>query len=239
MKVAICGGGTGYSRAPVRAVGTDLVDGWECWGQNLHHQTYPFQEYAWDRWFELHPIAWQEERHPRHMHELRRVREGECAIYMQEKLDSYPAAVRYPREKVEALTPHGHYHQGTFDFMVALAILEGAGAIALHGVTLVSGEPLAAKACLEYWLGIAEGRGIEVTTEPWSDVFKGLALHSHDRQYGYDWNYRTHHWVPATSSFPELADLFGLELDEDEARAVEGGTGEALKAQGYRPGDYE
>jgi hypothetical protein len=232
MRVAIIGSGTGHSQAPLNRRGNQFKYGWECWGCNLYHYQRPFADYEWDGWFELHPIEWQEGNHPEHMRVLRGLRDGEVDLYMQERHPDYPASIRFPREEIGELTPHGHYHCSTLDWMVSLAILEGADEIALHGVTMQSGEPESSKACLEYWLGIAEGTGIKVTTESWSDIFHGVAVHATNRQYGYDWQYRNQAWVPALDSFPDLAEMWGYTLPDELEEIDQGATATIQKRYG-------
>jgi len=73
---------------------------------------------------------------------------------------------------------------------VAHAILEGATEIALHGIGLAldspRAEPISARACLEYWCGVAEGRGIKVTTAEDCDIFLQYHLLKSSTVYGYD-----------------------------------------------------
>jgi len=86
-----------------------------------------------------------------------------------------PASVAYPIHDVMALTRHGFYLAGTFAYMTALAILQGYQTIGLWGINDMrsyhdpgtgerqgTSEPREADRNLEYWLGVAEGRGIEV-----------------------------------------------------------------------------
>lgn len=69
--------------------------------------------------------------------------------------------------------PRGRYHCGSFDWLIAFAIRMGAERIDLHGIGMVlePGEPISARACLEYWCGLAEGRGITVTAAEDCDLF--------------------------------------------------------------------
>lgn len=46
------------------------------------------------------------------------------------------------------------------------------------------GEPIGARACLEYWLGVAEAKGIAVEVFGRGDVFKTYQLLRSDKQYG-------------------------------------------------------
>ncbi len=56
------------------------------------------------------------------------------------------------------------YFSNTIAFMIAFALLEGAKDIEIFGVNQASGgEYFYEKAGVEYWLGIANGRGVKVT----------------------------------------------------------------------------
>ncbi len=97
----------------------------------------------------------------------------------------------FPRLNLSALTPRGgSYHAGSFDMLVAFALTLGAVEINLHGIGLAMdsarSEPISARACLEYWCGVAEGRGARVTAMPDCDIFRQYHLVVSDTTYGYD-----------------------------------------------------
>ena len=119
-----------------------------------------------DRWYELHEPDLTAELHPKHVRWL-----GDKAIPVYVQDDHAPEWVgvlrhTYPIDEVQALTPHGNYLAGTFSYMVAHAILEGVDKISFHwmskAVVRSPKEPRDAQPNLEYWLGVAEGRGIEI-----------------------------------------------------------------------------
>lgn len=98
----------------------------------------------------------------------------------------------FPREQIALqLGPRGgKYHAGSFDMLVAYAISLGASEIALHGIGLAldsaRGEAISARACLEYWIGVAEGRGVRVVVHPDCDILRQYHLVVSDTTYGYD-----------------------------------------------------
>lgn len=98
-----------------------------------------------------------------------------------------PKQVIYPRAAL-AKQPQGAYHAGSFDMLVALAVHLGAREIALYGIALnmESGEPISARACLEYWCGYAAGRGVKVTVDGGSDLFRQFHLVKSRTYYGFD-----------------------------------------------------
>ena len=98
-----------------------------------------------------------------------------------------PTATRYPRETVEALTARGRYHQSSFDYMLCLAIVEDYEHVHLAGVDFGpwdGSEPQAGRACLEYWIAVAEGRSIKVTVAEPTTLFKTINYVRHTTPYG-------------------------------------------------------
>jgi len=184
-KVAIVGFGKGFKtwREARRA-------GYEIWGINDPLST--FGPWDADRWYQLHSAEYLEEHWPywdavskdtwlNHWKY-----DGSTPLYMQRHYPEFPGSVEFPKKRIEEELPNGRYHCGTFDWLVAHAILEGVTHIRLCGVTLHPvGEPLSARACLEFWLGMAMGRGIEVEVES-EDLFYTFNLVRTRWQYGFD-----------------------------------------------------
>lgn len=161
--------------------------GTEVWSLNSAHEVLPGVHFH--RYFELHRRAYLQryemgnwEARLKWMRDLKR---KDCPVYVWEVWPECKTARLYPKADVEQLTPHGRYHLGSFDWMVALAILEGFETIKLFAVDFSrGGEPIGARACLEYWLGFAEGRGIGVEVFGRGDLFKTYQLLRSDKQYG-------------------------------------------------------
>lgn len=190
--VAIVGKGFDHSIVPW---GTE---GYEFWGLNDQPGNRP--EYApiecYTRWFQLHPPHYLEVHYPRGIKDLKRwwgTPRG-VKLYMDRHYDWLPDSVPYPKAEVEALCSYGHYHCSSFDWMVALAILEGWSRIEMYGVdfftfpSILNGEPISARACLEFWLGVAAGRGIDVAVSQRGDLFTNIhvAIYRSDLQYGFE-----------------------------------------------------
>ena len=190
-KVAIVGAGPGRNRAPF---GDDT---WCVWGINEIYQP------RLDRHFELHPMSVQSiqdfdgiascpvpqyvldlpDAQHEHIRTLPNVLTSEGLVPAGVSVfTGAPRAVRFPLDRITALG-YGDYFTCTFAYQLALAILEGFEEIALYGITLYHGtarERLLEAPCVEYWLGVAQGRGILVRET------SGLA--SHPRRYGYDYH---------------------------------------------------
>lgn len=80
---------------------------------------------------------------------------------------------QFPYLSLTKMFARGAYHCGSFDWMIAFAISLGVERIDLHGIGMVlePGEPISGRACLEYWCGIAEGRGIQILAARDCDLF--------------------------------------------------------------------
>lgn len=143
--------------------------GWEFWGLN-HANPYPGAPIeAHTRWFQLHSPRYLGRHHPPGLWDLgdHWTWERGVRLYMDRHYKKYPDSEPYPKAEVEGLVPHGEYHASSLDWMVGLAVLEGFSRIALYGIDVragpvLNGEPISARPCLEYWAGVAEGRGATV-----------------------------------------------------------------------------
>lgn len=102
----------------------------------------------------------------------------------------------FPAKAMSRVMPRGHYHCGSADWLVAFAIWISLNKnipyrftqIDLHGWNLIieAGEPISARACLEYWCGYAEASGIKVNIAPDCNIFHYYHLVKSKRTYGYD-----------------------------------------------------
>jgi len=158
---------------------------WEFWGLNEIPQDRA------DRWFELHPIEVQR------YQEMEFLKKCKKPVYLLDLNGAIPKGVRYPIEKVLSVEGARDYFTCTFAYQVALAIYEGFEEIGLWGVPLFKGSPREQtfeRMCLEWWLGLAIGKGIKVTTHPEDK----LMYHPH--RYGYNY-YEEKRYVEGTMSY--------------------------------------
>lgn len=171
-------------------------EGYELWGLNDPHDAPGFPaRHAFTRWFQLHPPHYLRKHYPAGIKDLAR-NWGEpkgIRLYMDRHYDEYPDSVPYPKAEVEALTRHGFFHASSFDWMLALGILDGFEEIELYGCQfyafpVTNREPISALACLSYWCGVAEGRGIKVTQFGDGHLFKiiHMATYESQLQYGFE-----------------------------------------------------
>ena len=110
------------------------------------------------------------------------ITESPIPVYMMESHDEFPNAVRYPVERV--IKDAGiDYFTSTVAFEVGLAMEEGFKEIALYGIDLIVGtEYSVQKACLEFWLGMAHARGINVKIPGESALLKQAYRYGYERE---------------------------------------------------------
>lgn len=158
------------------------VEGWELWGLNHSEGYMPIE--AFTRWFQLHPPRYLGRYARDSLQDLQEAwtRPRGVRLYMERAYEKYPDSEPYPKEEVETLVHHGRYHTSSFDWMMALAVLEGFEEISLFACEFYTpppynGEPISSRAALEYWSGVAEGRGAKVEVVSYgSDLFKTIHM---------------------------------------------------------------
>lgn len=94
-------------------------------------------------------------------------------------------SVTYPETLIRGIAQFGAWHCGSFDYMLAYALLKGYTDIRLYNINFTrGGEPLGAPACLAYWVGVANGRGATVRLFNCDTIGKTYQLLESRRQYG-------------------------------------------------------
>ena len=150
--VAICGT-AGSSRAEIMAQPAEV----ELWGLNLSYLWMP----RWDRWFELHdPTIYTGVFSEAHRAWLRA---ADVPVYMQQRHEDIPSSVAFPADAVTEAGALRPYLTSSIAYMLALAVHEGVDEIRLLGANMATGSEYAyQRAACEYWIGVAEARGIRV-----------------------------------------------------------------------------
>lgn len=189
-KVAIVGAGAGKWLTPF----DDLS--FEIWGLNSNWSV--FRGMRFTRWFELHTKEYLQEEwggHPdnEHFKWLRSLRDG-MVVYLQNVRVDWPdilPAVEFPQSRLAKLVPaFSEYHACSIDWMIALAIAEGFKEIHLYGVEQQhTSEPISSRACIEFWAGVAIGRGLFVESHAGS-TFKLAHLTFTRTPYAFDPDWR-------------------------------------------------
>ncbi len=162
---------TSCSLAPYDEENIRLGGPLEIWGLNESHVWSWMKK--WTRWFQLHPKHyWIRDTASRgakgHYGWLKQ--DHGLPIYMQHHYEDVPNSIAYPLEEAIALTgkvKQGFeavkYYTSTLPYMIALAILEGFQRIEMYGFEMAAGDEFVPqKACAEFWMGFAAGKGLEV-----------------------------------------------------------------------------
>ncbi len=194
MNLAIVGGRLSQSKDKVPY----HKPGWELWSMNaMYGSKYNvLQEqdskkgFSFHRWFELHRRAWLLKHYGQRgfKEHVRALDLMGIPVYVWgEPWPEISRSIEYPKEHVEAMVSHGRYHAGSFDWMLACALTLSSAFEEIHfygaDMGLFDGEPLSGRPALEYWCGVAEGRGIPIIAHGGS-LFKVLQVVQSERQYG-------------------------------------------------------
>jgi hypothetical protein len=95
-----------------------------------------------------------------------------------------PNCTRYPIE--EYINQFGRYATSTVAWMIGLAIIEGFERIELWGIEMASDTEYSyQKACTEYMIGQALGRGLEIYIPPQSALMQGTLYGYQDMNVGF------------------------------------------------------
>lgn len=146
----------------------------EIWGMNALYKlaAKPEMQTAFTRWFQLHDVdVAHKDDLDGHLGWLKSV---QFPIYIwPEFMDRWdiPYAVPYPKQEV--LEHFGRYFTNTVSWMLALAILEDFKKIGVYGIDMAQDtEYQNQRPSCEYFLGWAQGAGIEVFLPTSSDLLK-------------------------------------------------------------------
>lgn len=188
-KVAIVGCAESKGMAPFAQ-----PDQWEFWGVNNLHLTMP--KAPWTRWFEMHTFAFDGLTYFRRgKADFRGQTIGDylaslnalnIPVYMQRPWNVIPHAVPFPLDAILKEFPR-RYFTNTISWMIALAMLEGFKEIGIYGVDMAVSSPLRSqneyshqRPSCEYFIGLAEGRGLKVHLPDECDLLKSRFLYAID-----------------------------------------------------------
>jgi hypothetical protein len=124
----------------------------------------------WDRWFDIHPVEATDyhrgilAKRPEAWAWYRRQPVGR-PIYLTEAHPDVPASVAFPRQMVQDTLKTSRFTVSV-DWLIGLAVCEGFQRIVLNGIgTRMEADFQYAHQGILYWLGYAEGRGIDLVIE--------------------------------------------------------------------------
>jgi hypothetical protein len=194
-KVAITGAGKSLRHLPWNN------EEWEIWGINNFWNAMRDSEgrLRADRWFELHPPTPDIQ----DKHDMAWLKNCPVPIYTTEPFPGNDNAVTFPLAAITG--EYGNYFTCTFAYQIALAIYEGFEELALHGLELAYGtqrEATVERACVNWWLGYAEGQGMKITIPEDDFVLRHWGL------YGFDY------WKEANAVKQYVGSLIGRKVAE-------------------------
>ena len=177
-------------RTKVALIGNSQIDrserppfednSWDIWSCNSLWQLCrdTQRRFRADRWFELHPLSVQTEQE--------RIDMDDCPVplfVLGAPLKAHWAT--FPLDQLRARFGERDYYTCTMAYQVAYALTQGYTTIGLWGMELWQGssrERTVELRCLEYWLGVAKGMGVEVVLPAYS------CLIQHPHCYGYEYS---------------------------------------------------
>lgn len=147
----------------------------EMWGLNLGHLGWvDIDKYS--AWFQLHPLSAITSYYYEHEAHLEFLRTFGKPVYLHDEPDeSIPTGIRYPYEDVCKTIGSNYFATNTLPYMVALAIHQGFERIKVYGVGMGEQDigDSYARPSMEFVLGLAVGKGIEVWVPDDSPLLKG------------------------------------------------------------------
>lgn len=177
-KVLIIGSAQGWEQAPFADTS------WSVWSLSRMYHSVP----RWDVWFELHPWERLCERldGTTKQAETMRLRaeyqqwlsqDHGRPIFMQRAYPQVPGCVPYPLDNILDTFPQ-RYFTNSVSYMIALAVLQGVEEVAIYGVDMATKEEYTAqRSGVEYWVGLAQGAGVDVHIPDASDLCKSRVLY--------------------------------------------------------------
>lgn len=149
----------------------------EIWGVNELYKAVP----RVDVLFELHDRFWltQKERNPEH---LKWLQETSIPVYMLDHYDDIPKSIRFP---IEIITKEfGTYFTNSISYLIALAIYLKFDEIGVYGVDMATDSEYGSqRPSVEYFIGVAKGRGIDVIIPAECDLCKTMHMYGyHDNE---------------------------------------------------------
>jgi hypothetical protein len=164
MKVNIIGHAHGWQVAPNNGI---------CWGINTHIMKRPYSVL-----FDMHDIEgelsgsrhadWGLSKH-KHDESVNHCLENDVTVFSLGAIEG-TTIIEYPLEKICKYFKKNYFTCGVA-YAIAMAIYQGATQIDIWGTYLrIGGEHEYERPCIEYWIGRAEGLGIDVNVHGMSTL---------------------------------------------------------------------
>ena len=149
--------------------------GTEIWTLNNAFKCFTQDELSkFTRWFQIHPKEEWEATNAKGLEDYRNfLNSFNGPVYMDAVHPDYPKSVRYPLEEI--IQDLGYdYFTSSIAYLIALAIFERFDEMILVGIEMVFGtEYVHERPCVEFWLGVAHARGIELRMPEGSTLLRG------------------------------------------------------------------
>lgn len=170
-KLCIVGTASTWDKAPY---GEDNYDFWGLNGLHAYTDSIEVTD-EFTMWFQMHkPDRVLEQK--KHFEWLQTV---PFPVMMQRVFDEIPTSLNYPKNEI--VSKYRPYFESSFAWMFSLAIELGYDRIEIYGVHVSSESEYALqRPNAEYYLGIAEGRGIEVYIPPEADMLKSRLIYGYE-----------------------------------------------------------
>ena len=209
---------------------------WEIWA---HASSAPYCERV-DRYFDLHPKKFWVKGKKWEPNYYRWLKQLDTPIFMQRHYHEIPRSIAYPKTRV--LSEFRRYFTSQAAWMIALALTEGVTHIGLFGVHYANDQEHAAqRAGAEYWLGVAEGRGVTLVLPEGNPILRTpsrlYGYESHDEGHLHD-SYKLSFAKPTVSGPSEGRQLFPLGTPETP-RLKDLGVPVNWEGGGYPAGHWE
>lgn len=157
-------------------------DEWELWGINRLHAVLPGKQ--WARWFELHALDdYVDDKGQRDEQHFGFLRSFPGDLYIRPAdIGQHGLVNAQPFPLDSLLAEFVPYFTNTISYLVALAIQMGFEEIGLWGVDMAQDHALQMefgeqRPSVEYFLGVAAGRGIKVTIPDGADLLTAAYLY--------------------------------------------------------------
>lgn len=138
---------------------------WEIWGLNGAYDAIP----RFDRWFDMHSIDVLKKYHQSAYFDF--LRKAGNKVIMAHQTPELPEAQKFPA--MELVDKYGRYFTNTVAWLIAYAIEQNPSTIGLWGINMaMDTEYSIQRPSCEYFLGIAEGKGIDVIIPESSEIMK-------------------------------------------------------------------
>lgn len=156
----------------------DLVflepEGTEIWSLNNGHLSFNAEQMQrFTKWFQIHPRSDYEANNIPQLGHAEWLKTCKIPVLMEQVWEDIPTSIRFPREGIVQALGYD-YFTSTIAYMIAYAIYQDFKELHLYGVDMAAEtEYFQERPCVEFWLGVAHAKGIQIIFPENSPVLKG------------------------------------------------------------------